>query len=732
VSMQPADFDELSRRTQEILRESEDRFRLLVEGVKDYAIFMLDTDGYITTWNLGAQRIKGYEAEEIIGEHFSIFYTDEDVEREHPEEELRIAATEGQYEEERIRVRKDGSHFWASVLITALRDEEGDLRGFAKVTRDITLRKEAEERERLLAQEQAAREWATDTLERISDAFYAVDGGWRFTYINSKAEELWGRSRDELVGKNIWEEFPQAVGSQSCRQIKRAMEERATTEFETICPILGTWVAGRVYPSRDGLSVYFQDITELKRAMEEHTRLASIIEASDDAIISKTLDGIITSWNRGAQRLYGYSVEEALGSSISILVPPESPGEVAEILETIRRGERVEHYETVRVTKDGERRDISLTVSPIKDAQGQVVGASTIARDITERKKAERRLRETERRYRTLVEQIPAITYVQEPVESDNPKAVTYMSPQYETMLGYPAESEMIDEEHWRMTLHPEDRERVMAEEIRTDETGEPFKIEYRIIAADGRPIWVRDEATLVRDGQERPLYWLGVQYDITERKRAEEALREVREVERSRLARDLHDGVLQDLSYTTAALGLVMLQVEDTKLKEHLQAAVDAIRRGARSLREVVNDLRLEDEEDRPLPVIVESLVRRNQMMVRGSQIRLEVEAGFPSVPLGETGTQISRIIQEALTNGRRHSGAKRISVSLKMVEGDLLVEVSDNGRGFGPETPPGVGLGSMRERAALIGGELEMESAPGRGTEVRLTVPLPEGVLE
>jgi PAS domain S-box-containing protein len=228
--MQPSDFGESSRPTQEILRESEERFRLLVEGVKDYAIFMLDTDGYVTTWNEGAQRIKGYEAEEIIGEHFSIFYTDEDVEREHPEEELRIAAAEGRYEEEGIRVRKDGSHFWANVLITALRDEEGDLRGFAKVTRDITVRKEAEEHERRLLREQAAREWATDILESISDAFYAVDGEWRFTYVNNQAEELWGRSREELLGKNIWEEFPEAVGSESYRQIKRAMDYRCTSK----------------------------------------------------------------------------------------------------------------------------------------------------------------------------------------------------------------------------------------------------------------------------------------------------------------------------------------------------------------------------------------------------------------------------------------------------------------------------------------------------------------------
>jgi PAS domain S-box-containing protein len=111
--MQPSEFGESFRRTHEILRESEERFRLLVEGVKDYAIFMLDTEGYVTTWNLGARRIKGYESEEIIGEHFSIFYTDQDVERGHPEEVLWLAAADGDYEEEGIRVRKDGSTFWA-------------------------------------------------------------------------------------------------------------------------------------------------------------------------------------------------------------------------------------------------------------------------------------------------------------------------------------------------------------------------------------------------------------------------------------------------------------------------------------------------------------------------------------------------------------------------------------------------------------------------------------------
>jgi signal transduction histidine kinase len=205
-----------------------------------------------------------------------------------------------------------------------------------------------------------------------------------------------------------------------------------------------------------------------------------------------------------------------------------------------------------------------------------------------------------------------------------------------------------------------------------------------------------------------------------------------VTEAERKRIARDLHDGVLQDLSYTTAAIGMMVLQAKDTKLREQLQAAVDAVRRGAQGLREVVNDLRLEDEEDRPLPKLVEALVRRSRSMARGREISLEVGEQVPSAPLGETGSQASRIIQEALTNARRHSDATKVSVSLKTDRGDLLVEISDDGKGFEAESSPGVGLSSMRERAALIGGQLEIESEVDQGTRVWLRVHLPQEVLE
>ena len=157
-----------SNRLSEALRKSEERFRLMVESVQDYAIFMLDPDGYVVSWNRGAERIKGYTEEEIVGKHFSIFYTDPDRERNFPAHELVVAAREGRFEDEGWRLRKDGSRLWASVVITALRDEEtNELVGFGKVTRDLTERVQAAGERRALEREREARRLAEDLAEEV-------------------------------------------------------------------------------------------------------------------------------------------------------------------------------------------------------------------------------------------------------------------------------------------------------------------------------------------------------------------------------------------------------------------------------------------------------------------------------------------------------------------------------------------------------------------------------------
>ena len=161
------------RQGEEVLRESEERFRLLIDGVRDYAIFMLDTQGNVQSWNTGAEVIKGYTADEIIGRHFSMFYPDDDVQRDKPGFELKTAAEVGRFEDEGWRIRKDGTRFWANVVITALRDKDGVLRGFGKVTRDLTERKKAEEQRLQLAREQVARSDA-EAASRAKDEFLAT------------------------------------------------------------------------------------------------------------------------------------------------------------------------------------------------------------------------------------------------------------------------------------------------------------------------------------------------------------------------------------------------------------------------------------------------------------------------------------------------------------------------------------------------------------------------------
>ncbi|CAN5737817.1 hypothetical protein BH18ACT11_BH18ACT11_24180 [soil metagenome] len=188
---------ELENSRQE-MRQSEERFRLLVENVSDYAIFMLDQEGRIVSWNEGAERIQGYKASEVNGEYFSVFYTGEDVERGLPEEELRVAAAEGRFEEEGWRVRKDGTPFQAEVVITALRDEADDLRGFSQVTRDITARKEAEEALRSSLRRLADLKAALDETAIVA----TTDQHGKITYVNDKFCEISNYYMEELLGQD--------------------------------------------------------------------------------------------------------------------------------------------------------------------------------------------------------------------------------------------------------------------------------------------------------------------------------------------------------------------------------------------------------------------------------------------------------------------------------------------------------------------------------------------------
>ena len=336
-----------------------------------------------------------------------------------------------------------------------------------------------------------------------------------------------------------------------------------------------------------------------------------------------------------------------------------------------------------------------------------------------ERERAEAELREGEERFKATFEQAAV--------------GVAHVSPdggwirvndRLCEIVGHPRK-ELLGKTFQDIT-HPDDLDAdlVQAGQLLVGEI-DTYSMEKRYVRKDGSVVWTNLTGSLVRNARGEPSYFIAVVEDISERKRAEEAVREIRKAERARMARDLHDGVLQDLSYTAATMGLMMLSVDDPELKGRLQGSIDAVRRAAEGLRDAVEDLRLEGDEDRDLPELLGSLLEEARAMNPGCEIRLEAQDGFPSQLPEETRVQLSRVVREALTNVRRHSGAENVSVSLRTEGDDLIVEVSDDGRGFGTKIRTGGGTRSMRERAAALGGRLEVESEPGRRSTVRLRVP-------
>jgi PAS domain S-box-containing protein len=259
------------------------------------------------------------------------------------------------------------------------------------------------EYEHVLSLAQRSSEMLATTLLSIGDGVLVTDQNGRITHINSVAEQISGWKVADAVGKDAKEVF--RIINETTRQPVESPIDRVIREGVIVGLANHTVLVRRDgsevpiddsgAPIRDeegkliGVVLVFRDISERRRSEQAKYHLAAIVESSDDAIISKDLNGVITSWNRGAERLFGYTAEEVIGQPILILYPPDRPNEMHQILEQIKSGERVEHFETIRRSKSGKLIDVSLTVSPVLDAGGQITGASKIARDITEKKRAE-------------------------------------------------------------------------------------------------------------------------------------------------------------------------------------------------------------------------------------------------------------------------------------------------------------------------------------------------------
>jgi PAS domain S-box-containing protein len=352
-------------------------------------------------------------------------------------------------------------------------------------------------------------------------------------------------------------------------------------------------------------------------------------------------------------------------------------------------------------------------------------------------------LREAHETYRHLVEGIPAALYID---AVDDLSTNVYTSPQIEEIVGINADEWREDPSMWIVRLHADDRERVLGEHRESNRTGEPFRSEYRLIRSDGREVWVRDEAVLVRDENGTPLYWRGIMYDVTDRKRTEERLRRSLEIlrrtmedrrrllmrlegaqeeERRRIASDIHDDSIQVISAADLKAQALSRSLTDPDLRHDAEELRETLHEAVIRLRHLLFELR-------PPSLDREGLVpalRSYTAGIEGPDVAVVDE--LASEPPADIRALLFRIAQEAITNARKHAHASRITVTLTTAEGGVRLRVTDDGVGFDP--PRGVepvaghiGVPTMIERAELAGGRCRIESKPGTGTTVEAWLPL------
>lgn len=300
-------------------------------------------------------------------------------------------------------------------------------------------------------------------------------------------------------------------------------------------------------------------------------------------------------------------------------------------------------------------------------------------------------------------------------------------NPALARMFGYDSPEDLLENVTnvaEQLYVDPERREE-FDHLIRRDGFVSGFEVQMR--RKDGGAMWASASARAIRDAGGELVGYEGTVEDITERKQAEGALREIREAERRRIARELHDGVLQDLTYALQSLRMARRMPAEARGDEETERQIEALKRAVGDLRDAIYELRLESTQEQPLARTLSAIVELNRQMDPERVIELIIDEGFPASISGPASLEVARVVQEALANIRRHSGASRATVSLGTVGREVWVVVEDDGRGLEPGQRAGLGLTGMRERASALGGELKVEGERGAGTRVFLSVPLP-----
>jgi PAS domain S-box-containing protein len=828
-----------ARSHQESLRESEERFRLMVDGVKDYAIFMLDPGGCVTTWNDGAERIVGYGEGEILGRHFSSFYPEEDVERGHPEDILRAALAGGRYVEEGTKIRQDGSRFWASAVVTTLRDRKGNLKGFSMVVHDMTERKHTDDVLRFLAESGATLSSSLDyreTLANVARLAVPTLADWcaidvmeedgtveRLAVEHSDPEkvalayELQERYPSDPetargIGKvlktgepDMMAEIPEELLDQVALNVEHRtiMRELGLRSYMVVPMVargrshgaitlvsaesgrryeetdlrLAEELARRTALAVDNAKLYEEaqrEISERRDAeealLQSEGRYRTVVKQAAEGIFVVDIDTkLILEANIAYRNLLGYTAQDMLGLGLTLYdVVAHDRKSIDLNLEQIQREGTHFMGERRHRRKDGSLVDVEVSSSVISYGGGKAL--CVIVHDITERKRSAERLQRSLDALLGLYEagQILSSSLEREEIGSRLLEIASRVSNLTAAVISIPDEDGQLHiwrssglEGLWRQARFAPEAVAARQKVLETgkyqagrlqqpEDSNESQLVSLNLpLLVRGRLIGVLEaygpEALMERQYEETLISLANqgasalenarLYAELTEREnRLQDLLRKLitaQEEERRKVSYEVHDGLAQ-----TAAGAHQLLQAfarqhspDSEKGRKDLSRVLQLVQQTVGEARYVIADLRPTALDDFGLAAAVRLQVEK--ISAQGSKVDYEEALGDERLP-PEVETALFRVAQEALTNVHKHAPSARVRITLQRLNDSVRLQVRDWGPGFNPERitdggGPGerLGLSSMRERMALLGGHLEVHSRPGEGTEVVAEIP-------
>ena len=732
---------EQRRRAEADAFAEQERVRAIAESVQDHGLFMMDAHGIVMNWNIGAERLKGYTEEEIVGKHFSCFYTPEDVIAGKPEDAIRTALEIGQFEDQGWRTRKDGSRFWAQVVMRPVRDGEGNLRGFSKITHDLTQSRNMEMRYQTL-------------LEAAPDAIIIVNRQGRIEFANSQMERLFGYTRLEIHGRSVDSLVPVRFRGTHGSYRHSFFDSPANREMGAGRELLGLRKDGTEFSveislspleTRDGSVVLaaVRDVSERKKA---ETRFRALLESAPDAMVIVNSDGFIELANTQTERLFGYSRLELVGQSVDVLVPQELRGghfvHRDRFFANPKPRSMGAGLDLMAVRKDGTQFPVEISLSPLEGPDG--VSVTAAIRDVTDRKKAETR-------FRALLESAPDAMVI-----ANGEGVIELANLQTERLFGYPRMElvgqsvdvlvpESLRSGHGahraRFFADPRPREmgaglNLMA--VRKDGTQFPVEISLSPLEGPGE----FSVTAAIRDVSERKRAEQQLSEKMTELRQSNEALEQFAHI----ASHDLQEPLRMVASYTQLLSKRYKGRL-DVDADEFIGYAVD----GTQRMKRLIEDLLVYSRAGRSAPAAKEldsedalrEALENLQAAIEESGAQVTWDA-LPKVTAAEL--QLVQLFQNLVGNAIKYRGERvpRIHVAGHSTEKEWIFSVADNGIGIEAKyfdrvfvifqrlhgraeyEGTGIGLAICKRILQQQGGRIWVESEFGTGSTFYFALPV------